>query len=133
MNISIPAGLGELYDKISILEIKAEKISDVAKLVHAQKELSMLRDIAVQFPADEKLYEELKGVNRKLWDVEDALRVRESQQNFDEEFIRLARSVYVTNDRRAEIKRQINVGSGSDIVEVKSYAGGLKEAGKNIP
>jgi hypothetical protein len=121
MKISIPVGLGELYDKISVLEIKSEKITDEAKLKFVREELSQLKEIAAQYPVDAALYTELKDVNGRLWDIEDAIRVEESHQSFGEEFIRLARSVYVTNDRRAEIKREINMASGSDIVEVKSY------------
>lgn len=122
MNISIPVGLGELYDKISILEIKSARITDGGKLQFAQKELALLREIAAQHPTDPKLYAELKEVNERLWDIEDAIRVQESKKDFGDEFIRLARSVYVTNDRRAEIKKAINLASGSEIVEVKSYA-----------
>lgn len=123
MQISIPAGLGELYDKISILEIKSERITDEAKLAHVRTELSLLKKTAKQFPIDAALYDSLKKVNLQLWEIEDAIRVEESHQNFGEEFIRLARSVYRENDRRAELKRQINLASGSDIVEVKSYKG----------
>jgi len=121
MNISIPAGIGELYDKISILEIKARRISDERKLSHVERELSLLREVAAKFPIETALYAELEEVNEKLWDIEDAIRIRESRLDFGEEFIRLARSVYVTNDRRADIKRQINLASHSGIVEVKSY------------
>ena len=121
MKPSVPTSVGELYDKISILEIKAQRIEDPEKLAHANKELTLLREIATQFPADKALYEELKGVNETLWDIEDAIRIEESNKRFGDEFIKLARSVYVTNDRRAEIKRQINLASDSEIVEVKSY------------
>jgi hypothetical protein len=121
MKISIPVGLGELYDKISVLEIKSEKITDKVKLAYVHEELSLLKETAAQYPVDGALYAELKDVNARLWDIEDAIRVEESRQAFGEEFVRLARSVYVTNDRRAELKRQINMASGSDIVEVKSY------------
>jgi hypothetical protein len=123
MKISIPVGLGELYDKISVLEIKSEKITDKEKLAYVNEELSALRETAKQFPVDPALYAELKDVNSRLWEIEDAIRVEESKKDFGEKFIGLARSVYVTNDRRAEIKKQINLASGSDIVEVKSYKG----------
>ena len=123
MKISIPVGLGELYDKISVLEIKSEKITDKEKLAYVNEELSALRETAKQFPVDPALYAELKDVNSRLWEIEDAIRIEESKKDFGEKFIELARSVYVTNDRRAEIKKQINLASGSDIVEVKSYKG----------
>ena len=123
MKISIPVGLGELYDKISVLEIKSEKITDKEKLAYVNEELSALRETAKQFPVDPALYAELKEVNSRLWEIEDAIRIEESKKDFGEKFIELARSVYVTNDRRAEIKKQINLASGSDIVEVKSYKG----------
>ncbi len=121
MKPSVPTSVGELYDKISILEIKAQRIEDAEKLAHVNKELSLLREIAAQFPADTELYEELKKVNETLWDIEDAIRIEETNQRFGDEFIKLARSVYATNDRRAEIKREINLASDSEIVEVKSY------------
>lgn len=123
MNISIPVGAGELYDKISILEIKSERISDEAKLAYVRNELAALRNVAAGIPVDKALYAELKEMNERLWDIEDAIREEEARQSFGEKFIQLARSVYVTNDRRAEIKRLINLASDSDIVEVKSYKG----------
>ena len=121
MEILIPVGLGELYDKISVLEIKLERISDAKKLAHVQKELSLLRQAAEKFPIDQSLYAQLKEVNERLWEIEDAIRDEESRKSFGEEFIRLARSVYVTNDQRADIKKKINTDYGSGIVEVKSY------------
>jgi hypothetical protein len=123
MKISTPIGLGELYDKISILEIKSERISDGTKLVYVREELSLLQATAKQFPIDAALYAELKNVNVRLWDVEDAIRIEDSHQEFGEKFIQLARSVYVMNDQRAVIKKRINLASGSDIVEMKSYKG----------
>jgi hypothetical protein len=123
MNVSIPVGIGELYDKISVLEIKSERITDEAKLTYVREELALLRKTAAEFPIDPSLYAELKKVNAGLWDIEDAIRMEESKKTFGEKFIGLARSVYVQNDQRAEIKRQINLASGSDIMEVKSYKG----------
>lgn len=121
MQISIPVGIGELYDKVSILEIKSERMTNKEKLKYVQRELSLLREIAARHPVDENLYRELKEINEKLWDVENGIRREEARQTFGEEFIRLARSVYTLNDRRADIKRQINIAAGSDIVEMKSY------------
>lgn len=121
MNVLIPVGIGELYDKISILEIKSEKVTDPEKLVHVHKELALLKDAAAKFPVDSTLYAELKDVNDQLWEIEIDIRAEEANKRFGEAFIRLAWSVSTLNDRRAEIKRTINLASGSDIVEVKQH------------
>lgn len=117
----IEVSTGEVADKISILVIKNEKITDQAKLANIQKELSTLVE---SFPAEiliDKLYNELCHVNIQLWHIEDAIREKERLKEFDEEFIKLARDVYFTNDRRATIKKEINIKYGSDIIEEKSY------------
>jgi hypothetical protein len=117
----IEVSTGEVADKISILVIKNEKITDRAKLANVQKEISTLVDM---FPAEiliDKLYAELCHVNIQLWHIEDAIREKERLKEFDEEFIKLARDVYFTNDRRATIKKEINIKYGSDIIEEKSY------------
>jgi hypothetical protein len=117
----IEVSTGEVADKISILVIKNEKITDEAKLANVQKELSALIEL---FPAEiliDKLYNELCHVNIQLWHIEDAIREKERLREFDEEFIKLARDVYFTNDRRAAIKKEINLKYGSDFVEEKSY------------
>jgi len=117
----IEVSTGEVADKISILVIKNEKITDQAKLSNVQKELSALIEL---FPAEiliDKLYNELCHVNIQLWHIEDAIREKERLGEFDEEFIKLARDVYFTNDRRATIKKEINIKYGSDFVEEKSY------------
>jgi hypothetical protein len=117
----IEVSTGEVADKISILVIKNEKITDEAKLANVQKELSALIEL---FPAEiliDKLYNELCHVNIQLWYIEDAIREKERLREFDEEFIKLARDVYFTNDRRAAIKKEINLKYGSDFVEEKSY------------
>lgn len=117
----IEVSTGEVADKISILVIKNEKINDQAKLSNIQKELSILIEL---FPAEiliDKLYNELCHVNIQLWHIEDAIREKERLKEFDEEFIKLARDVYFTNDRRAAIKKEINIKYGSDIIEEKSY------------
>lgn len=121
MKILIPVSLGELYDKISILKIKLEKIKDKNKLDHINKELSQLSEIANSYPIDEKLILELKKVNKSLWGIEDNIRIKEKRKQFDEIFIKLAQAVYLINDKRSQIKREINEKYGSDIVEVKSY------------
>ena len=120
-----PISIGELFDKISILSIKIERINDEAKVAHAQTELTQLEALRSQVVPDSGLidvrYRELLEVNGRLWDIEDAIRLKENAQIFDEEFVELARSVYKQNDIRAEIKRTINNAFGSAIVEVKSY------------
>ena len=123
--ISVPVSHGELIDKITILEIKAARIRDAAKLANVRAELDLLNatwagdsasrtDIATERAG-------LKAVNEALWDIEDRIRLKEKAQAFDAEFIELARSVYFRNDARAAIKRQINLKLGSQLVEEKSY------------
>ena len=117
----IEVSTGEVADKISILVIKNEKIKDTTQLANVQKELSALIEL---FPAEiliDKLYNELCHVNIQLWHIEDAIREKERLGEFDAEFIKLARDVYFTNDRRAAIKKEINIKYGSDFVEEKSY------------
>ena len=123
--ITIEIAPGELLDKMSILEIKSERISDPDKLTNVRYELDLLKGIiSDRFSGDTAiaaLIGDLKAVNEKLWDIEDEIRDCESRNDFGETFVQLARSVYLTNDRRAEIKREINTLCGSSIVEEKSY------------
>ena len=125
MSVNVEISIGEFFDKITILEIKQERITDEAKLENINKELDSLNKLLQQLPfsradvADEVA--ELKAINEKLWVIEDDIREKESQKMFDEEFIELARSVYFTNDRRSEVKRDINIKLGSEFVEEKSY------------
>jgi hypothetical protein len=121
MNILIPVGLGELYDKISILQIKEERIKDAEKLAHVHRELSELRVIAEKYPIDGSLYSELKVANEAIWDQIGKQWDIESSGGAKDEIVELSRQVYLTNDARAEIKRKINLQYGSDIVEVKEY------------
>ena len=124
--ISIPVSPGELMDKITILEIKAERITDAEKLQNVRTELDLLvqawETASVEAAAVLPLKEALKEINQALWDIEDRIRIKESRREFDQEFIDLARSVYVQNDQRAATKKQINVLLGSSIKEEKSYA-----------
>ena len=122
MEILIPISLGELYDKISILLIKKERISDPVKLENIQKELDLLQDIAEKYDIDGEFHTALLEVNSRLWNVEDKLRENERIKLFDDTFINLARNVYQLNDKRSEIKKQINLKYESAIVEEKSYA-----------
>lgn len=123
--ILVPVSFGELLDKIAILQIKSERIRDEAKLVNVRNELSALEQTWMGHPAAghniAELRKALKAVNERLWVIEDDIRVKEKQQAFDDEFIRLARSVYVENDERARIKKDINLALGSTYVEEKSY------------
>jgi hypothetical protein len=122
--VIIPVSVGELIDKISILQIKKSKITDDTKLAKVEKELSGLFKIAGPFLINDSisvLYEDLIGVNSQLWNVEDKLRVLEKEHRFEGEFVSLARSVYHLNDERFNIKNKINVLTDSDIQEVKQY------------
>ena len=125
MSIKIDVSVGEIMDKLTILEIKSEKIQDEAKLANVCKEKDSLLPVIDQpaYQTDEvkQLVDELKGINLKLWEIEDAIRVKEADKSFDKEFIELARSVYFTNDKRADVKKQINLATGSQLVEEKSY------------
>ena len=116
---------GELIDKITILEIKKEKISNKEKLVEVNKELISLNETFKKSINDEtkilSFKNDLKKINLKLWDIEDGKRSAEKNSQFDEKFIKLARSVYKFNDERAKIKLAINNALGSNIKEVKSY------------
>ena len=119
----IPISLGELIDKLTILEIKSEKFTD-SSLQNVRKELTHLKKILseLELDIDKTLINELKEINKKLWDIEDAIRVYESKKLFNEKFISLARSVYHFNDQRASLKRKINIKYGSDLIEEKSYS-----------
>jgi nicotinamide riboside kinase len=122
--IWIPGSVGELLDKVSILNIKRVMISDTEKLAMVKDELQELMDVATPFLENkevEELYDLLLMVNKNLWDVEDVLRKMEADKQFDEEFIAKARSVYFLNDRRFELKSKINAAMGSRINEVKQY------------
>ena len=116
---------GELFDKITILEIKKEKISKKEKLVDIEKELNSLNYTVGKFIPDQrnisKHINDLKEINLKLWDIEDGIRAAEKEKKFDDKFIELARNVYKLNDERAKIKLAINTTLGSNIKEVKSY------------
>ena len=114
---AIAVSVGEIWDKCSILLIKLEKIKDEGKLAHVRYELGQMPALDFQHPT----FLALQRVNEKLWDVEDKLRVKEARKEFDAEFVELARSVYFTNDRRAELKKQINLETNSAIHEVKDY------------
>jgi hypothetical protein len=119
MNIEI--SIGEALDKLSIIGIKMEKIKDEAKLDNVAKEYYMILDLVDEDMLEDELYDKLKYVNRRLWDIEDEIRVCEKHGDFNLNFIRLARAVYHRNDERADIKRQINLKYNSNLIEEKHY------------
>jgi len=123
--ILAPVSFGELLDKIAILQIKSERMSDQAKLANVRTELSALENTWMAHPAAGnnivELRAKLKAVNERLWVIEDDIRIKEKAQAFDDDFVKLARSVYFENDDRARIKKKINLALGSRYVEEKSY------------
>ncbi|KPF80918.1 hypothetical protein IP70_24880 [alpha proteobacterium AAP38] len=125
MTIKVEVGEGELIDKITILEVKLARISDPAKLKNVRHEYEVLEATAkAEIPPSaelDALRAELKTINEDLWVIEDDIRICEKRSDFGDEFIRLARAVYFTNDRRAAVKRKINDLLGASIVEEKSY------------
>lgn len=123
--INTPISVGELFDKITILEIKRAKIKDKNKLIHVNKELALLKKIIrykkINKKNISKFINQLKNINLRLWNVEDKLRIHEKNRSFKSEFISLARKVYFMNDKRAKLKNEINILTKSQINEVKSY------------
>ena len=123
--IQIPISPGELLDKITILQIKSERIDDPAKVANVRTELDMLQKVWRESVTDDDeiraLSAELKSINEALWEIEDDIRDEERNKRFGERFIELARAVYVTNDRRANAKKNVNLHLKSSIVEEKSY------------
>jgi hypothetical protein len=115
---------GELLDKFSILEIKMGNITDPSKLINVENEYSELTNDCTDLLRNSSistLYSELKSINQRLWTVEDDIRECERRKDFGQEFVSLAREVYFTNDERARVKKEINLASGSSLVEEKSY------------
>ena len=123
--IHVPVSFGELIDKITILEIKSERIADEAKLVNIRHELELLEQTWADSPASatdiSPARTRLKQINEQLWEIEDKIRLKEAAKAFDARFVELARAVYVTNDDRARVKLEINTALGSELVEEKSY------------
>ena len=126
MSIKVELSVGELLDKISILQIKTERIVDRSKLENINKELdalmSLWKDSIYSNNNLEAEINDLKAINEELWDIEDKIRDKERNQVFDKGFIELARAVYITNDKRADVKRIINSKTGSELIEEKSYS-----------
>jgi|TARA_B100001540_G_C15486093_1_gene496958 hypothetical protein len=124
MLINTPISLGELVDKISILLIKQKNINDKSKILHVNKELDYLKSTLEKKIKKEEInnyLDQLVKINSELWKIEDDIRECERKKIFDQTFIELARSVYFTNDKRANVKSDINIKFGSELVEVKSY------------
>ncbi len=123
--ILVPISPGELLDKITILEIKAERIDKPEKVANVRHELELLSKVWSDFVTEDKvvadLHRQLKTINEELWEIEDDIRDEERQNRFGEKFIALARAVYVTNDKRAQAKKEVNLHLGSEIIEEKSY------------
>ena len=125
-SINIDVSPGELIDKITILQIKADKIQDISKLENVNKELELLTNSlhqSVKITNELKLImDQLQQVNETLWVIEDKIRLHETSRKFDTDFIELARAVYKENDKRANLKRKINNALGSELIEEKSYS-----------
>jgi hypothetical protein len=122
--ITIPVSVGELIDKLSILQVKKNKINNEEKLVLVNKEFELLYNLSSVYLDSvdiNGLYHQLCSINEKLWDVEDELRILETRKSFNSDFIELARKVYFTNDERFRLKNEINLITDSEIREVKEY------------
>ena len=124
-NIHVPVSPGEVLDKITILEIKSERMTDPEKVANVRVELALLQETwASAVSRDQvidELHDQLKKINETLWEIEDDIRNKERVKEFDERFIELARQVYFTNDRRSQVKKELNLHLGSLIIEEKSY------------
>jgi hypothetical protein len=120
--MKIEVSNGEIMDKLSIIQIKMERIKDAAKLINLRKEFDVLLEASSKIIGrEDPLYKELYNINCELWDIEDRIRELERNKDFGTDFIGTARSVYFKNDKRAEIKRQINLKTASGLFEEKSY------------
>ena len=120
--MKIEVSNGEIIDKLTIIQIKLERIMDESKLVNLRKEFAVLKEASDKIiKSDDPLYQALYSVNCELWDIEDHIRDLERRKDFGEDFVRTARSVYFCNDRRSDIKREINLKTSSGLIEEKSY------------
>lgn len=130
MTLKVEVSVGELLDKMTILEIKSERIKDPEKLRNIGNELSCLKQAWEESRYNKESVVEsvqkLKTINEALWEIEDDIRIKETKQEFDDEFIKLARAVYQTNDQRARVKKEINDLTGSELTEEKSYPDYMK-------
>jgi len=120
--MEIEVSIGEIVDKLSILEIKKNKITSADKLKNILNEYNYLYEIVFKkMKILSEDYKSLLNINMELWDIEDLIRVKEFKKEFDDEFVKLARNVYITNDNRAKIKKMINIKYNSNLIEEKSY------------
>ena len=122
--VTVPVSVGEMIDKLSILQVKKNNVKDENKLVFINKEFELLYNFSSEYLSNletESIYHRLVEVNSNLWEVEDKLRIMEKEQRFDEEFVSLARKVYFTNDERFTLKNEINLITDSEIREIKDY------------
>jgi len=121
MKIEVPNG--DIVDKVSILLIKQGRLSDADKKRNVERELEIIMPSMTSFiSVDDPMFQRLMSINTRLWDIEDAIRDKERRKEFDEEFIQIARSVYIVNDERAITKKEINIQTNSPLLEEKSYA-----------
>jgi hypothetical protein len=118
----VPVSIGELFDKYTILHIKQKKITNKVKLDMVNKELEYLKKIVENYNIENELLDELTQINENLWVIEDNIRVKEQRNEFDDEFISLARQVYIKNDKRSETKNKINKILKSKFIDIKSYS-----------
>jgi hypothetical protein len=118
----VPVSIGELFDKYTILQIKQKRITNNAKLDMVNKELVYLKKFVDNYTIENELLNELMQINEQLWVIEDNIRIKEHKKEFDDEFISLARQVYITNDKRSETKNKINAILNSELIDIKSYA-----------
>ena len=120
--IFAPISVGELFDKLTILEIKRDKLKGL-QLKNIKKEITYLEEVFKKnnLLVDNKIFSKLKNINKNLWNIEDQIRIKESKSEFDNDFIKLSRSVYFENDKRASLKKEINIKYNSELIEEKSY------------
>lgn len=123
--MEIEVSNGELVDKVSILKIKLQRISSKEKQINIQKEFDLLsvKMVEIGITEQSREFQRLSEINQRLWDIEDRIRAKEAVQEFDDEFVQLARRVYFENDNRSAVKREINLDTGSTIIEEKEYVG----------
>lgn len=119
--VYVPVSVGELFDKYTILQIKELKINDQLKLKNVIQEINYLKPFINKYKLDLDVISKLSEVNLLLWNIEDKIREKERRQEFDEEFIQLARNVYITNDKRSQVKNKINLLLNSCLTDIKSY------------
>jgi hypothetical protein len=121
--VKVEVSIGEVIDKLTILSIKSQKINDQNKLKNIRKEYNLLKEglekTGIGIPSEE--VRQLEKINLRLWDIEDKIRLKEAKKEFDQDFIELARSIYYNNDKRAAVKRKINLKFGSEVIEEKEY------------